>query len=358
MNWKTLLNKRVMDIPIWMLFTVALAYCVASHLTNWTRFGKGNGWAWLAINGCICGACLLFAGVARWCIHPESRRKGVLWAIALTAGFPLLSLAVVYILLPAMGLRLHKPHVPFRWDEFIGKTTSAYTTVFMFTLIYSFFYVLLLKSRRTREMERAAALHEKAIITVKANQVLHSTQSHFIRHALHDILGRAEKLDDTYIPAQINYIAQTWNYIAEAMDKPIPVVHASRALKQLEEMAASIKRRNHDLPVIQLRQSGEPGEHIIAPLVLNTLLENADTHGWVDADHPILVDIAFTPGRLDFTCTNWKRPHATDKPTTGRGLQLVQQGLLLLDDCRHTLERDENQHQYTIRLTINYTTYD
>ncbi|SKB62893.1 hypothetical protein SAMN05660226_02343 [Parapedobacter luteus] len=358
MNWKTMLSKRVMDIPVWMLITAAMAYCLAGHLTNWARFGKGGGWAWLAINASICGACLLFAQVARWCIHPESRRKGVVWAIALTAGFPLLGLAAVYLVLPAVGLRLHKPHVPFRWDEFLGKTISAYTTVFMGTLIYSFFYMLLLKSRRTHEMERAAALHEKAIATVKANQVLHSAQSHFIRHLLHDILGRAEKLNDAYIPEQINYIARTWDFIAEAMDKPIPLVHASRALKQLEEMAQSIKRRYNDRPVIQLRKSGEPREHIIAPLVLSTLLENADTHGWVDAAHPILADIAFTPGRLVFTCTNWKRPHATDKPTTGRGLQLVRQSLLLLDGCHHTLERDENEQQYTIRLTINYTTYD
>src|SRR5690606_32477596 len=123
---------------------------------------------------------------------------------------------------------------------------------------------------------------------VKNNLLLNAGQSHYAKYVMNDVVTRAAKAGDHYTAAQVAHIAKTFDYVAEATQQGEPIVSLHRALVYFNEVVNAIRLRNGaDDRVVVVQMEGEPTMQVIGALTLTTLLENSDTHGWVDAEHPI-----------------------------------------------------------------------
>lgn len=348
--------KRVLDIPIWGLVIGAFIYIGGTYLKNLLEYGKANVLATMVIGGGVVLICLLMAYAVRLCFHRVYRRKGIATLMAVVGGFPLVALALVYGLLPLFGVELQKEGVPFSWGQFMAKTFNAFFSVTLITAGYTFFYGRLLSERRGHELEQVATNRAKEWVEVQNQQLLNAAQSHYVRYVMNDVVARAAIAGDDYTAAQVSHIGRTFNYVADVTQQGTPVVFIHLALDYFDEVVASIRRRHgDDGRAVAVQVEGEPTMQVIGALTLTTLLENSDTHGWVDASHPIMVRFVFSRGRLQFTCTNAKYPYPRRVESTGKGLGLVAGELALLD--RHDVEFDvhENEEFYTVSLIINYS---
>lgn len=355
MNTKNNKKRERLSIPIFYQLLFACLYISGSYIANLLKYGNKKLFASIAISLCIIAFFYYLAYLVRLLFNPHNRLRGIFLSVFTLILFPLISYSVVYHLLPLFGFYLYKPHIPFRLDEFLGKTFSAFYSLFTATAVYAWFYSKKLADRRNLELERAERLKQQQIDEMKSNLLLSILQSHYFKNSLHDIVCRAVELDDPYIPKLMPHLKDVLDYSAHMLQGNIMKVSIERELDIIENMIASIRLRHANDEVVVIHQKGTPNGQFIAPLVLATLLENFFTHGEVSKGQPLVIDITFRPGYFSFSCTNKKRMQLHKRVGGGRGLQLVQQSLLQLPNTEHQLTYKEVEDLFTICLTINYT---
>ncbi|WP_449047074.1 hypothetical protein [Parapedobacter sp.] len=352
-KWYT---KTLLDIPIWVLGLAALIYIGGTYFKNLLDYGEVDFLAIFYVSLGIMLVCLLTAAATRLCFHARHRWKGIVVLLGTVGGFPMLALAVADVVLPLFGIELQKEHVPFNWAEFMAKTFDAFFTVIMVTAVYALYYGKLLSDRRKHELKQAATNSEMELLEVKNNQLLNAGQSHYVKRVMTDVVARAVSAGDSYTEAQVTHIAKTFDYVAEATQDGEPIVSIHRALAYFNEVVNAIRLRNGaDDRVVVVQMEGEPTMQEIGALTLTTLLENSDTHGWVDAEHPIRVGFVFERGTMQFTCTNAKNPYPRQVKSTGKGLGLVAQELALLHRHEVKLDVHESEENYIVSLNIAYS---
>lgn len=347
--------KTILDIPVGFVFLASLIYLSGTYIKNTLRYGSANMVMVLIIGGSIILACLGSAVIVRAVYRSQNHlRAGVIVALAL-----LLMVFVAWLLvevkLPLLGLPVRKSHIPFNWSEFLSKTMNALFTITMATLAYAFYLFKTTGDRVRHELEREAMIRKKDLANARSNLLLYALQSHYTKYVMSDIVAHTVAKGDQYTADQVVHISKTFHYVAEVAQKDSPIVSIHLALAYFHQVVDSIRmRRGGDSRIIRIRIDGEPSMQEIGALTLTTLLENSDTHGWVDACNPIDVYFSFQRGHLFFRCHNNKHPLSRKRETSGQGLDLVKQELAFLVRDQVELEIDEGETSYTVSLTINY----
>ncbi|MGB3463871.1 MAG: histidine kinase, partial [Cyclobacteriaceae bacterium] len=133
--------------------------------------------------------------------------------------------------------------------------------------------------------------------------------------------------------------------------------------KELEQLEKYIR-----LSELQIEERGEViftgpeqvGELKIAPLILMVFVENAFKHSQASQSEgiSIKVDIALNDGdQLVFVCENTYRSETNNEQIPkGIGLINVMKRLELLYPADYTLEIDDRNGKYHVRLLLNLTT--
>lgn len=299
----------------------------------------------------VYGYCYLI----RMSFNPGLRRYAAIMALLFSLVLPLAAPVLVYVVFPWAGIELQYAHAEFDIKEFSAKVLLALKTVWMGAGFYYLFYRKEMIKGRVSLLEQETDQREKEMIALKNDLLLNAGQSHYARHVMADIATRAALAGDSYTHQQVTHIGKTFDYIANVVSQRIPVVTIHQALAYFDQVVASIRlRRGEDERVIEVTTVGEPTMQIIGPLTLTTILENSDTHGWVDPQHPIRVRFCFERGKMVFSCTNAKHKGVVKAESSGKGLDLVKQELALLE--RHDVKLDiaEDDKMYTVCLTIIY----
>lgn len=350
-------RKRLpFPIPVWFQVLAASAYALASFVYNYLKHGFTDLLGSLVVSACLVGLFYLFAYHIRCLFNPVKRAKALWYAVVLYALLPLLCWGAVYEVLPWFGIMLYDPAVPFRMEEFIANTFGMVSRLSSALALYTLYYLIRLATKRYGELLLTEWQTQQEKAQIRANLLLSVLQSHHLKNALQEVVNKAEELGDDYIPALVPRLADVWDYAVQTLQAEKPIVPIEYEQQTLDHMVATIRLKHDDDGVIQLTSVGKPSGQYIAPLALVTPLENAVMHGFVDTEHPIRISQEFGSGFFRFTCVNHLHPKARPAASSGKGLLLLQQCLLMMPNCRPSLEYDSSEDTFTLCLTIKFDT--
>lgn len=329
------------------------AYALLSYLANLLRHGNTDFFKSMAVSACVIAFFYLLAYIVRLLFNPVKRKIGLMLGGFVFILFPTLIYLIVYVLLPLFNYYLYKPHVAFSWSQFFGNTLFAGFSIFLAIGLYTAFYSRQLKQQRIIDLEHAEALRVRKFERMKQEQTLSVMQSHHIKESLHAIVCRAEELQDTLIPLLITNLSGVLEYSVDLMRGTVGKISVERELSTVNKMIESAQAR-YGASAFRITRQGKDTGQFIAPLALVTLVENAFTHGEINSEHPLRIDLVFEPGFFSFTITNKISSQLPRAQGWGKGTALVQESLSMLTDAVCSLSRQEQQGLYTVCLTITY----
>ena len=131
-----------------------------------------------------------------------------------------------------------------------------------------------------------------------------------------------------------------------------PTIPLSRELDYVRQFVALMRLRyTDDVDIVMDFPSGETDAQI-PPLLLISFVENAFKHGIsYESDSFVRAKASVEEGRILFRCVNSRFPSSTDEPH-GVGMDNVRRRLSLLYGTDYSLEVDENENEYGIRLSL------
>ena len=351
MNHTALPNVRV---AIWLQVLFIVAFVLLTYAYNVLAGGDRNFVHSLAASGCLVGLFYGYCYLIRLSFVAHKSRWSVPLLILFTAGLPLIVYVLVYFFLPAVGVVLYKPHIPFRLGEFLGKAIKALIIPWVAAALYAMFYRKQQSLRRNEELQIQNMQKQQQVVALKIKQRESVLQSHHFKNCLNSITARADDLKDDYIPSLIPHLSRVLGYALEDGDTPDSTVAIERELESLHWLIDSLRLRLKSADVVVIRQKGEPQGHPIPRLTLATLFENVTKHGTVSREKPATITIEFDADRFRFTCVNFVKPRAADAHPKGQGLMLLQVFLAQMKRVEWTLEHYTEADTFTICLTINY----
>lgn len=347
-------NRTFLRLSVGWQLAMGALFIALTYIVNPFLHGNSSISHSLAVGGSQIAALYGYCYLIRISFDRGSRRYVGKAALLFTLVLPLAAPVLVYLIFPWIGIELQYSQAEFDIKEFAAKVLLALKTVWIGAGFYYVFYRKEMMTRRVNELEQATAKKEKELAELKADLVLNAGQSHYARYVMNDVVARAAKAGDTYTVEQVTHIGKTFDYIADIVHQSIPIATIYPAMAYFNQVVASIRLRHDNKPVIRITTEGEPTMQTIGPLTLTTILENSDTHGLVDPEHPIEVHFFFSRGKMVFSCTNTKRKEGSNLKSSGKGLALVRQELALLDRHDVKLDIQEDEDTYTVCLTIIY----
>lgn len=348
-------KKTPLHLPVGLQVAFGALFIVLTYIVNRFLHDNTDFTHSLAVGGSQIAAFYGYCYLIRISFDRGRRRYAGKIALLFSLVLPLAAPVLVYVLFPLLGIELQYANAEFDIKEFSAKVLIGLKTVWIGAGLYYVFCRKEMMGKRVIALEHQTALREKELVETKNDQLLNAGQSHYAKHVMTDVATRAALAGDTYTADQVTHIGKTFDYIAGVVQQRVPLVDIHRALSYFDQVVTSIRlRRGNDERIIRITAEGEPTMQTIGPLTLTTILENSDTHGLVDLTHPINVSFVFNRGMMAFSCANAKRIGGKKVESTGKGLELVKQELALLDRHDVKLEIREEEHKYTVCLTIIY----
>ncbi len=348
-------QKSAASIPMRLQACGVALFVLLTYAVNYYLHGNTDFRQSLAVGGSQVALFYAYCYLIRLSFQPGNRRYIAICILVLTLVVPLAVPLLVFGVYPLLGVSLQPAGAVTDWREFFAKTLIALKTVWIAAWLYYVFYRKEITQLRVNSLEREKSLRDKERAELKSELLLHASQSHYAKHVLANLVAHAVSKGDRYTAEQVAHIGKTFDYVAEAAQQDMPIVSIHRALAYFRQVADAIRlRRDEGEGTVIIEMQGDPTMQLIGPLTLTTLLENSDTHGWVDVAHPIRASFVFSRGRLEFRCTNAKRTKRSTRSTSGQGLSFVHQELTMLARHQVSLDIYEDEATYTVCLTIIY----
>lgn len=341
-------------IATWIQLLYIAGFILLTYAYNLLTGGDRNFVSSLAVGGCLVGLFYGYCYLIRSAFVAGKSRWSVPLLVLTSAGIPLIAYALVYLILPWVGVVLYKPHVPFRLGEFLGKTIKSLIIPWVGVALYAAFYRKQLTERKNQELRVRYALSQQQLLEMIAKQRETILLSHHFKNCLNSIVSRAEDLEDEYIPTLMPHLKRMLDYSLEGSDTPHLPVTIERELESLDVLVDSLRLRLGHHDVVIIRQRGMPCGQPMPRLTLVTLFENVTKHGDVRLEKPAVVDIDIQKNLFRFTCVNFINQAALPTEPSGRGLTLVELFLAQMEHAKGTLEHHIEADTFTICLTITY----
>ncbi|WP_162903089.1 sensor histidine kinase [Taibaiella koreensis] len=114
-----------------------------------------------------------------------------------------------------------------------------------------------------------------------------------------------------------------------------------------------IRSANRDF--VQYNLQGDPGNHMIAPMLLIAYIENAFKHAAGKREGPaVQISVGISAERIEFRCDNYyQRNGVRDEVYSGLGNELLQRRLELLYPGRHRLSLSDQSDLYSVQLILD-----
>jgi len=341
-------------IATWIQVLYIAGFILLTYTYNLLTGGDRNFVSSLAVGSCLVGFFYGYCYLVRSAFVAGKSRWSVPLLILTTAGLPLIAYALVYLILPWVGVVLYKPHIPFRLGEFLGKTIKSLIIPWVGVALYAAFYRRQLIERKNQELRVRYALSQQQLLEMITKQRESILLSHHFKNCLNSIVGRAEDFGDDYIPSLMPHLKRMLDYSMEGGDTPYLPVTIERELESLHELVDSLRLRLGHHNVVVIRQQGTPLGQPMPRLTLVTLFENVIKHGEVNLEKPAVVDIDVETNLFRFTCVNSINQATLPAEPSGRGLVLVELFLAQMQYAKGTLEHHIEADTFTICLTITY----
>ena len=195
---------------------------------------------------------------------------------------------------------------------------------------------------------------ENERLTAELNFLKAQINPHFLFNTLNNLyyLAYTQSQKTTEVIAKLSqmmrYMIYDSNYSLVPLSKEIEYMENYISLERL--------RLNEEIPIRLTVEGGNPQDHLIAPLIFITFLENAFKHG-VSNNHPkawVDVSIQLKGNECVYRVENSKipftKPEAEQK--SGIGLQNVKRRLELSYPGKYSLSVNDLTDRYSVQLNI------
>lgn len=196
---------------------------------------------------------------------------------------------------------------------------------------------------------------KKALENEKLNAELRFLKAqinpHFLFNTLNNLyaLAFAQSPNTTEVIAKLSQMMRYMIYDSNHLKVPL-----SKEIEYMENYISLEKLRLNEQIPLEFTVEGDPKTIQLVPLILISFLENAFKHGVSNnaKDAWIRINIAIQGQKLVYTIENSKLTEAKHEPS-GIGLQNVQRRLELSYADNHSLDIQDEQKRYAVRLEIN-----
>ncbi|WP_018480004.1 sensor histidine kinase [Pontibacter roseus] len=193
-----------------------------------------------------------------------------------------------------------------------------------------------------KELEKAKLTTELAFLKSQINP-------HFLFNTINDIYALTYQKSDLAPNALLKLSGLLRYMLRESEQERVPLSKEADYLQDVVELQKIGLKGN---AYIRYSCAGNMAKNHIAPLLLISFVENAFKHGiCTDPAHPIDIRLQVEGGTLLFRVYNRKNRDQKDR-TGGIGLANVRRRLELLYPDRYDLGISEDEHTYTVNLTL------
>ena len=230
---------------------------------------------------------------------------------------------------------------------------GGWTNVWI-TIAVSLLILLFMQSRQFLYSWRNLSLREEKMrneVLVSRFEVLkNQINPHFMFNGLNALSSLVHEDQDLAVK-YIDQLSKVLRYVLQAGKQEI--VTLDEEIEILNSYVFLQKIRYNDNLVVDINLKNTGGDHYLAPLVLQMLIENAIKHNEITSDHPLKIKLSLEDNYL-VICNNVRKKETALQESTHIGLSNIQSRYQALTDQKVRIEETENEFSVSIPI-INKT---
>lgn len=175
---------------------------------------------------------------------------------------------------------------------------------------------------------------------------------HFLFNTINNIDVLIQK-DPEKASAYLNKLSDMMRFML--YETKTEKIYLAKELAYIEKYIELQKIRTSNPDYIHYQVTGEPGTRLIEPMLFIPFIENAFKHAEnKKTENAIRIALHIENNQLVFECENYYTGDPQLNPGQGGlGNELIRKRLLLLYPNKHSLELNEKNQVYKVKLTLN-----
>jgi sensor histidine kinase YesM len=175
---------------------------------------------------------------------------------------------------------------------------------------------------------------------------------HFLHNTLNVLFSQALN-HSSDLADNIQKLSKLMRYSIESLEYESGKVLLSKELEHLETLLDIHYLRFSENNSIQFELIGDFADHMVPPLSIMTVVENAIKYGYLkDKENPLVIRIVLSANELYFYCHNLKRKTSTNYDSTNIGLSNLKKRLNVAFENKYEMKVTENETTFTYELYI------
>ncbi|MET0637457.1 MAG: histidine kinase [Chitinophagaceae bacterium] len=269
----------------------------------------------------------------------------------------------IYLVMPMLGVTLYSSE---QLDDFIRGALLGLIQYFLYAMLYVYVernFNKRLQTRHTAEKDLKAQLENARLkdadlrarhenLLLEQAFFLAEINPHFLHNTLNVLFNQAQRISEP-LAANIAKLSSMMRYSIETAEDQPGKVSAQKEIENLKLLLDIHRMRFRETKAVKMIVDGEPNGHILPPLSLITLVENAMKYGELnEPEYPVVINITLEPDSLGFSCRNKIRKIPLLSPSTNLGLYNLKRRLDVNFKNKYLLHNHSDANFYTVELTI------
>jgi len=269
----------------------------------------------------------------------------------------------MYLLMPELGVELYTKA---ELVDFFKGAVLGFLQYFAYALIYHYVERNIDKERQVRDLNELtlqkelenARLNERELKAAKEKLQLESAylrsqiNPHFLHNTLNVLYAQAQ-LCSPPLAHNIAQLSRMMRYSMENLDEQPGKVPVRLELENLQLLIEINRLRFEKTKKVELEIDGDPGNQLVPPLSMITVVENAFKYGDLkDPLYPISVKVKLRPHEVHFTCTNKKGRRLAELTSNKIGITNLKRRLDATFKDRYVMKTSTDDNLYKVELII------
>lgn len=237
----------------------------------------------------------------------------------------------------------HYPSMPYPLQKVFPRSFWWYSSFFLYAFGFWYANQAIKKQKMINDLQNRNFMMEFNFLKSQIN-------SHFLHNTLNTLFGQALPYSEA-LANNIMKLSLMMRYSLENIDVE-GKVQLQRELEHLQNFIDIHQLRFSNTLQIDYRIEGDPGNHMIPPLSIITIIENAFKYGDLkNAGTPLQIKLDLAPGSIHFFCKN-KKKRGHIGASHKIGLENVQKRLDYAFPDKYEMSVKNDSEFYTFELTI------
>ncbi len=220
------------------------------------------------------------------------------------------------------------------------------------TLLYAAYGLLLRigidwfqKRDEAKELEKQNVKTELALLRSQVNP-------HFLFNTLNNIHSFAQN-DSAKSAHAIIKLSDIMRYML--YDANAEKVLLEKEIQHINNYLELQKMRFDNREFFTFKYFGITSGLMLPPMLFIPFVENAFKHGRKTEEFPIQIELKYKDNQIVFNCLNFKRPksQSENEIPKGIGIRNIRRRLDILFPCRHRLDIQENEKEFSVKLILD-----